>query len=179
MDDSMGVTEAIMSRRSVRAYDDRPVPEDVLMRVLEAGRIAPSASNYQPWHFIVVKNPETRKGLSKGRYAGFLKDTPVVIAGCGSKKLNERWYVVDTTIALENMVLAATGEGLGTCWIGSFDEEDVKSILKVPEDWSVVAMLALGYAKEKRDLLGGLKKHEHRRKDLELITSYEEFGKQR
>lgn len=168
-----------MSRRSVRAYEDRPVPGDVLTKVLEAGRVAPSSSNYQPWHFIIVKDPATRKGLSKGRNAGFLKDTPVVIVGCGNKKINERWYKVDTTIALENMVLAATGEGLGTCWIGSFDEEDVKSLLKVPADWSVVAMLALGYPKERWNLLGGAKKHEHRRKDLGLITSYEEFGKQR
>src|SRR5512137_677975 len=157
----MEVMEAIMERRSVRAYEDKPVPDDALMKVLEAGRIAPSASNYQPWHFIIVKDPATRKGLSKGRYAGFLKDTPVVIVGCGSRKIAEHWYKIDTTIALENMVLAATGEGLGTCWIGSFDEEDVKSILKIPEEWAVVAMLTLGYPKEKT-FFGREKKHEHR-----------------
>ncbi len=173
----MEVAEAIMARRSVRAYDERPIPEDVLDRVLEAGRIAPSANNYQPWHFIIVRNAELRKSLSKGRYAGFLKDTPVVIVGCGNKKISERWHKVDTTIALENMVLAATGEGLGTCWIGSFDEADVKSILKIPEEWVVVAMLAVGYPIEKRPIFGDPKKHEHRRKGIEVITSYEEFGR--
>lgn len=174
----MEVMDAIIERRSVRAYEDKPVPDDILMKILEAGRIAPSASNYQPWHFIIVKDHATRKGLSKGRYAGFLKDTPVVIVGCGSKKIAEHWHKIDTTIALENMVLAATGEGLGTCWIGSFDEEDVKSILKIPEEWAVVAMLTLGYPKEKT-FFGQVKKHAHRRKDLALITSYEEFGKKR
>lgn len=175
----MDVMEAIAARRSVRAYESTPVPDDALIKVLEAGRIAPSASNYQPWHFIIVRDPALRKGLSKGRWAGFLKDTPVVIVGCGNKKVAERWHRVDTTIALENMVLAATGEGLGTCWIGSFDEADVKDLLKVPDEWAVVAMLALGYPKEKRGLIGKLMPHDQRRKDMAAITSYEEFGKPR
>lgn len=169
----MDTLEAIKARRSVRSYDSRPVPEDVLATVLEAGRIAPSANNYQPWHFIVVTDPAKRKGLSEGRWAGFLTESPVVIVGCGNKKKSPEWFAVDTTIALQTMVLAATNEGLGTCWIGSFYPDRVAKLLNVPDDFEVVAMLALGYPKDEKDLeprpVG------RRRKPSEDIISYEQF----
>lgn len=144
----MEVIDAIKKRRSIRSYDSKPVPEDVLGRVLEAGRIAPSAMNYQPWKFVVVRDPSGRKALSGGRYAKFLTECPVVIVGCGDRKKSQEWHAVDVTIALQNMVTQATAEGLGTCWIGSFDEETVRSHLGVPDEYTVVAMLALGYPKK-------------------------------
>jgi len=170
----MEVSEAIRVRRSVRAYDSRPVPDDLITKVLEAGRIAPSASNYQPWHFIVVKDAAKRQVLSEGKYAKFLTESPVVIVGCGDKKTSPRWYVVDTTIALQQMVIAATAEGLGTCWIGSFDEDTVRETLGVPERFAVVAMLAVGYHKQKP---GSVVQPTRTRnvKELEKIVSYEEF----
>ncbi len=172
----MKVFEAVQSRRSVRAYEPEPIPEEVLMKILESGRLAPSASNRQPWHFIIVKDPEKKKVLSEGRYAHFLKDTPVVIAGCGDAELSPRWYAVDVTIALQQMVLTATEEGIGTCWIGSFDEESVRKCLKVPERFKVVAMLAMGYPKDKLDLTALLARSKSRNA-LKEITSNEEFGK--
>jgi len=159
----------------VRAYDSRPVPGDALGRVLEAGRISPSASNIQPWHFIVVKDPDKRKALSGGRYAKFLAESPVVIIGCGNTKASPKWYPVDVSIALQQMVIAATAEGLGTCWIGSFAEDEVRKAANIPRDYSVVAMLALGYPKEKFDLSAKLSRSKSR-KPLEQIVSYEEFG---
>jgi nitroreductase len=173
----MDVFEAIRTRESVRSYQDRLVPTEVLEKILEAGRTAPSARNIQPWHFVVVTDQQRRTALSTGKYAKFLQNTPVVIAGLGDREASPEWHVVDVTIAMENMVLAATAEGLGTCWIGSFHESEVKAALNIPEKWEVVAMLALGYQKERMDLARAITKRLHKRKMLSEITSYESFGK--
>lgn len=170
----MEVYEALNQRRSVRSYDSKPVPEEALNRVLEAGRTSPSACNYQPWHFIVVRDPEKRKALSDGRYAKFLTQSPVVIVGLGDKKTSPEWHVVDTTIALHQMVIAATAEGLGTCWIGSFYEDRVKAALEVPERYEVVAMLAMGYAKDKPGIKADLRQSKNR-KDMKRIVSYDRY----
>lgn len=170
----MEVSEAMRTRRSVRTYDAKPVPDDIIRNVLEAGRIAPSASNYQPWHFIVVKDAAKRQILSEGKYAKFLTESPVVIVGCGDKKTSPKWYVVDTTIALQQMVIEATAEGLGTCWIGSFDEDSVREALNIPERFAVVAMLALGYPKQKPGSVTPPARTRHV-KDLDKIVSYDEF----
>lgn len=172
----MDVHEAIETRKSVRAYESKPVPKDVLMRVLEAAHLASSASNLQPWHFVVVTDAEKRKKLSEGRFASFLVEAPVVIVGCGDPKTSPRWYMVDVAIALENIVLAATSEGLGTCWVGSFDEEKVKQMLNIPKDYRIVALLAVGYSRERFGLTRELAYLVKRRKDLTKIVSYEEFG---
>lgn len=171
----MEVDEAIKLRRSVRAYDSRPIPEDILNKVLEAGRIAPSAMNRQPWHFIVVRDFEKRKALTDGRYAKFLTQSPIVIVGLGDKKASPEWHVVDTTIALQQMVIAATAEGLGTCWIGSFYEDKVRAALEVPARYVIVAMLALGYAKEKVDIMAILARSKNR-KVIGTIVSHDKFG---
>lgn len=171
----MDVFDAIQLRKSVRAYEDRNIPDEILMKILEAGRLSPSAMNLQPWHFIVVKDAEKRKALSAGRYAKFLAEAPVAIVGCADKKRSEKWCVIDTTIALQTMVLAATAEGLGTCWVGSFDEDKVKALLKIPDNFIVVAIIAMGYGREKLDLASKLVRARHRM-SLEQIVSFEEFG---
>jgi len=171
----MEVYDAIKARKSVRSYDEKPVPSEVLERVLEAGQMAPSASNVQPWHFIVVTDQQKRVALSAGRYAKFLKNTPVVLVGLGDREAAPEWHVVDVTIALENIVLAATAEGLGSCWIGSFHESEVKAALSIPDRWEVVAMLALGYEKEKMDLARAIVTRIRKRKTLGEIVSYESF----
>jgi len=172
----MEVSEAIRIRRSTRSYDSTPVPDDVLQRVLESGRIAPSTSNLQPWHFIVVTDANRRCVLSKGRWADFLTESPVVIVGCADTRTSRKWPIVDVSIAMQQMVLAATAEGLGTCWIGSFSEKSVKGLLKVPEHLQVVAMLALGYPRDKGAALKP--PATRKRKALEKITSWEEYGMQ-
>lgn len=172
----MDTFDALRARTSVRSYDPRPVPDEVLGKVLEMGRIAPSAHNIQPWHFVVVKDGKRRKQLSTGKWAGFLKETPVVIVGCGDRNASPDWHVVDTTIALQQMVVAATAEGLGTCWIGSFDEANVRSVVDVPENYAIVAMLTVGYPKEKFDIKRLLAKGS-KRKPMDDILSNEVFGK--
>lgn len=174
----MDVFEAIKSRKSIRAYDSRPVPDAILSEILESARLAPSAMNYQPWHFVVVTDPAKREILSKARYAKFLKEAPMVIVGCGNKKKSPEWYVIDVTIAMQNMILTATNKGLGTCWIGSFDEEEVRNLLKIPNNYRVVAMMSLGYAREKIDIAAKLA-GTRRRKATESIFSYNEFGEYR
>ena len=171
----MDVFDAVKARKSVRAYEPTPIPEDVLLRILESARLSPSAMNRQPWHFVVVMDAAKRKSLSEGAWAKFLKESPVVIAGCADREESPEWSVVDATIAMQTVVLAATGEGIGTCWVGSFDEAKVKALLKIPEKYEVVALLAMGYAREKLDLARALVGK--KRKSLADIASFDEFGK--
>jgi nitroreductase len=173
----MDTFQAIQTRKSIRAYQDKPVPRDTLERVLEAGRLAPSARNTEPWHFIAVTNPEKRKALSKGMYAKFVAGAPLVIVVCGDKKASSDWYAVDASLAAENMVLAAVNEGLGTCFVGSFDEADVKAVLKVPDNFEVLVMITVGYPQEKLDLSSKLLKLVRSRKVLSDVASEEEFNK--
>jgi nitroreductase len=172
----MDVTEALQKRKSQRSYKSTPVPPETLEKLLEAARLSPSAKNIQPWHFIVVTDPKKRKALAKGLYAKFLKDVPAVIVLCGDQKASPDWYVVDVALAGENMVLAATAEGLGTCWVGSFDENEVKALLKVPEEMRVVALLAVGYAKEKISITARVIQFLRRRKTMGEISSWEVYG---
>jgi len=101
----------------------------------------------------------------------------VVIVGCGDQKASPRWHAIDTSIAMENLVLAATGEGLGTCWIGVFNEKKIREMLKIPSDLKIVALLALGYGREKLDILSKVVHLIEPKKKLEKITYLEEYGK--
>ncbi len=140
------------TRRSVRAFDDRQVPDEVLHRVLDAARLAPSANNTQPWRFVVVRDRSIRKKLAKVA-AGqtFVGQAPVVVACCGRKHtdtyswIGPHMHIVDVTIAVDHMTLAARNEGLGTCWIGAFDHEACKQLLKVPDTHNVVMLIPIGY----------------------------------
>jgi nitroreductase len=172
----LDVFEAVQARKSVRAYESQSVPEEVLLKVLEAGRLAPSAVNYQPWHFVVVRDEEKRRAIGSSLLARFLRECPVVIVGCADRQKSPKWSTVDVAIAMQQMVLTAVNEGLGTCWVGAFDEENVKGILKIPDRYSVIALLAVGYPREKPGLLGRLFPT-RKRKALEEITSVDEFGR--
>lgn len=146
----MELMQAIRARRSIRSYLDRPVEEEKLLAVLEAGRLAPSARNMQDWRFIVVSDPATRQRLAEAaRDQQFVAQAPLVIAACGTSDLvmtcGQPAYAIDVAIALDHMTLAAASLGLGSCWIGAFYEDRVKQILAVPPEARVVALLPLGY----------------------------------
>jgi len=147
----MDVQKAIQARRSIRAYDSRDVEEDKLLRVLESGRLSPSAGNRQERRFIVIRDAKKRQLLSEAaRAQRFVAEAPVVIAACSVETeyvmfCGQPAYPIDTAIAVDHMTLAAVEEGLGTCWIGAFDEKKVKQILNIPEGVRVVALLPLGY----------------------------------
>lgn len=150
----MDVFEAIRERKSVRAYADRDVEEEKLLKVLEAGRLAPSAKNRQEWRFIVVKDLEIRRKLAKACYSQrFVEQAPVTVVGCAMyaeyvMPCGQYAYTVDVSIALSFMMLEATELGLGTCWLGAFHEGEVKEILNIPDAMRVVAVMPLGYPSE-------------------------------
>lgn len=140
----MEVFEAIKGRRSVRGFKDEPVPEEALSKILEAARIAPSAANRQEYKFIVVKDEKVRKELSVAcRNQTFVGEASVVIVGCATNP-SRRYSFVDVAIALDHMTLVAHSLGLGTCWIGAFTEDEVKKLLNIPEQASVVCILPVG-----------------------------------
>ena len=145
----MSQLNPIISRRSIRRYEKKEIPEEVLNKILEAGRNAPSAANMQPLHFIILTDKELKKKLST-IFSRFLKDAPVVIVGCADIKarITGKWAVVDATIAMQNMVIASWTLGVGSCWIGAFNEKKVKENLKIPEKWKVVALITMGYPAE-------------------------------
>jgi nitroreductase len=145
--------EVIRTRHSVRRFSDRPVEAEVLQRVLEAARLAPSARNAQEWRFVVVRDPLRRAALKEAAQGqSFVGEAPVVIAACaeheGRRMLcGQLAYSIDVAIAVDHLTLAACAEGLGTCWIGRFDEPRAKAALAIPPDEhvSIVALLPLGY----------------------------------
>lgn len=165
----MSLVNVILSRRSIRRYERRPIPEETMKLILEAGRMAPSAMNRQPWHFIVVTDPRLKERLSGGRWNRFLRDAAAVIVGCGEygHPSAERWTAIDVAIAMENMVIAAWALGVGSCWVGDFDEGEVKELLGIPEDVRVIALLSLGYPAEHPA--------PRRKKPLEEIVHYNKF----
>ena len=169
----MDVFEAIKKRRSVRKYKSEPVPEESLKKILEAARLAPSAHNAQEWKFIVVKDLEKRKKLAEAALGqSFIAQAPIVIVAVG---LNPEHilasgvsaYAVDLAIAIDHMTLTAVGEGIGACWIGAFNQNEVKKILEIPEECKVVALLPLGFPADKPESKS--------RKSLEEIVSYDDF----
>jgi len=147
----MNVMEAIKARRSIRAYKDQPVEEAKLLAVLEAGRLAPSASNRQEWRYVVVRDAAMRAKLAEASNGQkFVAEAPVVLVACartdGHKMTcGEPCYPIDVAISLDHITLRAAEEGLGTCWIGAFSQPAVKKLLGVPDDIRVVALMPLGY----------------------------------
>ena len=151
----MDVMEAIRTRRSVRSYDSRPIPDEVMERLKDSLRLAPSACNYQPWKFILVTDPELKRALAKASMdQHFIAEAPLIVVGCG---FPDRAYKhmggygnstdVDLAIALDHLTLAAVAEGLGTCWIGAFHEEQMKKLLNIPAGVKPVALTPVGYPK--------------------------------
>ncbi|MEA2053512.1 MAG: nitroreductase family protein [Candidatus Thermoplasmatota archaeon] len=171
----MDVMETIKKRYSVRSYQQRDVPDEIIRKIVEAARLAPSAKNRQEWKFVMIKDVAKRERLceaAKGQT--FVRQSPVVIAGVST----ETDYVmtcgvparyVDIAIAMEHIALTAVEYGLGTCWVGAFYQDKAKEVLNVPPDCQVVALMTLGYPEE------GLEPAEKRRKSLEDIMCYEEF----
>lgn len=169
--------EVIKTRRSIRSYSSKMPPQEALDRILEAVRISPSGSNRQPWKFIMVTDPEKRENLAAAcGNQGFVGEAPVIVVACGyDVKFNrggymgEKSFLVDVSIAFTHLVLAARAEGLGTCWIGSFQNDEIKKLLEIPDDYDVVAVTPLGYP------MGEEFRETDSRKPLSEITSMDRF----
>lgn len=156
----MDAIEAIKKRRSIRKFLDKEIPEEHLRAILECGRLAPSAGNRQPWVFIVVKDPNLKQKLVDAALnQTFIAGAPVVIVVCADPDLSGARYedrgrtlyaLQDTAAAVENMMIAATSLGLGTCWIGAFRETEVKKALEIPAHLKPVAIIPIGYPDQDR-----------------------------
>jgi nitroreductase len=171
----MDLMEAIRTRRSIRTYKPTPIPEDALKDVLNAARLAPSADNAQPWKMVVVRDEQTKLKLAAASNGQkFIAQAPVVIVACG---LPGEAYpsvggymsseIMDVSIALDHLTLAAHDRSLGTCWIAAFKEEKVRALLGIPEDVKVVALTPLGYPDESPERTP--------RKNLEELVSFDRY----
>ena len=169
----MNVFKAIKNRRSIRKYKTTDIEDEKLEKILEAARIAPSASNRQEWKFILVKDQEKRAELVDAAHGQkFVEQAPVTIVACSTESerimpCGQHAYTVDLSIAVSFMILEATELGLGTCWLGAFNENEVKKILDIPEEIRVPAMFTVGYADEDPA--------PRPRKELNKIVCYERY----
>jgi nitroreductase len=146
----MDFHELIRIRRSIRAYRPEEIADDVLQRVLMAARVAPTACNLQPFQLVVITDPDVRAQMKEAYAKDWFCQAPVLVAICvlpdkaWKRKDGFSSADLDAAIVMDHIILAATEEGLGTCWICSFDEPKAKQILGVPEDVRIVAMTPLG-----------------------------------
>jgi nitroreductase len=157
----MTILDIIKQRRSIRSYSDKPIEREKIKTCLEAARLAPSACNSQPWKFIIVDDKKLKDKICNKAFKGiyqisaFAKKAPVIIAIVSEKSKfwarvgglirDIKYYLIDIGIAGEHFVLQAEELGLGTCWIGWFDEQPVKSLLHVPKEKRIDVLLSLGY----------------------------------
>jgi nitroreductase len=141
----LDVFEAIKTRRSIRKYKPTSIPDEKLKKILETARLAPSAANRQPWGFVIVRDAERKKALAEvANNNKFLADAAVIVAAVGDPEVSRKWCEKDVMIAVEHLALSAAALGYGTCWIGAFNEEKVKSLLRIPESLKVVVVLSIG-----------------------------------
>ncbi|MFZ5516207.1 MAG: nitroreductase family protein [Candidatus Zhuqueibacterota bacterium] len=179
----MDFFEILKQRRSVRKYIDQPVEPEILEQVMTAAQSAPSWKNGQCWKFVVVTDPEIKKqviGFTGVFNQSWLRTEYTIILACGNPdesgyRNGQHYYLVDVAIALQNLALAATALGLGTCWIGAFEEDKLKSLLRIPDAYRIVAITPLGYPAKSEGLVGNIAKTVVRRdtrKPLSDIFSY-------
>ncbi len=173
----MEVFEAVKGRRSIRAFKDTDVSPEIVEKLIEAARWAPSAGNIQPWEFIIVRNPETKRRLAEAALGqSFIEEAPVVIVVCADEERSARGYgtrgralycIQDTAAAIQNIHLAAYALGLGTCWVGAFREDEARKILGIPEGVRPVAIIPVGYPAESPQ--------PRNRRPIKQIVHYEKF----
>ena len=154
----MDVLEAVKGRRSIRAFKNQDVPAEIVEKLIDAARWAPSAGNIQPWEFIIVRKPKIKRRLVEAALGQmFIEEAPVVIVACANEVRSSQGYGVrgetlyciqDTAAAIQNINLTAFSLGLGTCWVGAFREEEAREILRIPYGIRPVAIIPVGYPAE-------------------------------
>jgi nitroreductase len=180
----MDFLDLVQRRRSFRKYSDRPIPREDILKCLEAARLAPSACNSQPWHFIVIDEPQLRKRAAKRIFSGvyamnkFAEEAPVLIAvvtekskllaSFGGQVRDTSYCLIDIGIACEHLILQARELGIGSCWIGWFDEKALKEELKIAKHKKIDIVISLGYDAEE-------KIPSKNRKSLSEISSFNQY----
>jgi nitroreductase len=154
----MGVLEAIRGRRSIRSFKKMNISEGTVGKLIDAAGWAPSAGDLQPWEFIIVRSPETKKMLAvAASEQSFIQEAPVLIVVCANENRVSHVYGVrgktlyciqDTAAAIQSLLLAAYSLGLGACWVGAFEEEEARAVLRLPQGIRPVVMIPVGYPAE-------------------------------
>lgn len=171
----MDFYDVVKKRRSYRVFKPEMPEKEKVERILEAARLAPTWANLQGVHYIIVQKPENVEAVWKaiGQETKFI-EAPMFIIGTisvdesGVNKSGEKYFGVDFGICFEHLILAATAEGLATCWIGWFNEEEVKKVLKIPKKYKILGLTPLGYPIKPK---GEVKE----RKSINEIVHYEQF----
>ena len=137
-------------RKSIRKYKKESVSEDVFKNILEAGRRSPSATNIQPWHFVVIRDQKAKEACSFGGFNRFTGDADFIVVGLykPSEVIMEPFSLMDVTIALQNMVSAAWLQGVGSCWIGAWNDAKLRDALNLPADTRIVGLVTFGVPDE-------------------------------
>ncbi|MCE5325384.1 MAG: nitroreductase family protein [Planctomycetaceae bacterium] len=177
----MDVMTAIFNRRSVRKYLPKPISPDVVQRLHDAMRAAPSASNFQPWHFIFIHDKATRESVARASNGQiWMAEAPIIVVACGMAEFAYKRMGgygnsadIDVAIAVDHLTLAAVAEGLGTCWVGAFDETVVKRLVNVPPRVKIIVLTPLGYPATE-ELIHPLE--DGRRKSDGEIFSFDSYG---
>lgn len=173
MNTTMSFGDLARSRYSSRKYKADPVEEDKLDYILDAGRVAPSACNYQPWKIYVLNGRDNLEKIYPAYTAGWFRQAPVVLVICGDhhrswKRADGKDHAdIDVAILADHITLAAAEQGLGTCWICAFDREKVAKVLRLPDHLEPIVILPLGYPADKGDPF----RHEKQRKPLRQIIN--------
>jgi nitroreductase len=165
----MNFIELATRRSSIRDFERKPVEKEKLLYILEAARMAPSAVNFQPWKFIVITKPELLESVQSVYHRQWLTTAPVIIIALGNhqkgwrRKSDDKDFTeIDVAIAIDHLTLAATEQGLGTCWICNFDVEKCNQLLNIPDHLEPIALIPVGYPvqqpylKKKRESLDRL-----------------------
>ena len=170
----MDFTKVITGRESIRSYDPtKPVDRAVLERILDAGRIAPSAANRQPWRFVVVSSRDALMQVRRSYQKPWFQDAPHVLIVVGRTgeawSRQDGWNSIETDLAItmDHMILAAENEGVGSCWVASFDPTALRTALTLTSDERVYAVTPLGYPRS-----GFAKKGQKQRKTLQEVVKY-------
>ena len=178
----MNFFDVIKTRNSIRKYIDKPVAPEKIEQIMTAAQLAPSWKNGQCWKFVLVTDPEQKKSLIRCTSVfnqSWMGTEYAIIVACADParsgfRNDQHYYLVDAAIAMEHLILAATELGLGTCWIGGFEEAKAKKVLAIPDNYRVVAMTALGYPAEKEGFIGKVTKSvvkSYNRKPLSEVYS--------
>lgn len=186
----MDFFELVKWRRSVRKFAPKRIEHEKILQILEAARIAPSSSNRQAWHFVVIDDRSIIELIPKQVVMGekmvikWFKDAPLVIAACYTKAFTHHIaklfdhenHLVDVSIAMTHIVLAATALGIGTCCVGWFNHKKLKKSLNIPSHYNIAVLVALGYPAENstKQAIGNIEARP--RKSLQEIVSYNKFG---
>lgn len=170
----MDIMTTLQGRRSIRKFKDQPIETEKLNKVLEAARISPSAINKQEWKFIVVEDTDIKNKVAEAVGQPFVGTAPIIMVNCGTNpegimRGGQYRYTIDLSIATSYMMLQAYELGLGSCWIGAYDEQAVKDILNIPEGVRIVSIFPIGYPDEDPN------PRPRPRKTIEEIVSYNKY----